>query len=256
MLVPNMLRLVLLALSVASLGTAQGPLRFELEHFEKKTKACVIKLEYPEITSAASPQARDRMNAGILRVLLRQSDFPGSDSGFRSLDEYANGFVKECEGFQSRPEARSLYQYKLVTIFRYTPPIVSFRCDATEDGGGVHPFGTTFFVNFESETGKAVAVTDLLKEGALPKLTSLAEGVFRRYQKLSATESLSEQGYGFTDNRFRLNDNFGVGERELVFLFNTYEIGAGAMPPTEIKIDHVSLRGLLRPNVHLEWPYE
>jgi hypothetical protein len=253
-LLPNMLRLILLALSAASLGIAQGPLRLELKHFEKKTKPCVIQLEYPEIVSAASAEARDRMNAGILRVLLRRSDFPGSDSGFRSLDEYANGFLKSCEEFQSRPEARGLYEYKMVTIFRYTPPILSFRCDATEDAGGVHPFGSTFFVNFESETGKTVALTELLKEGSLPKLTSLAEEVFRRDHKLSAAESLSEQGYGFPDNRFKLNDNFGVGERELLFLFNTYEIGAGAMPATEIRIDHALLRGLLKRDLRLEWP--
>lgn len=249
-----MLRLILLALSAVLLGNAQGALRFELKHFEKKTKACVIQVEYPEIVSAASGEARDRMNAGILRVLLRASDFLASDSGLRSLDEYANRFLKDCEGFQSRPEARDLYEFKRVTIFRYTPPILSFRCDATEDGGGVHPFGSTFFVNFETETGKTIALTDLLKEGSLPKLTSLAEGIFRRDHKLSATESLSEQGYGFPENRFSLNDNFGVGESELMFLFNTYEIGAGAMGSTEIKIDLALVRGLLKPNVRLDWP--
>jgi hypothetical protein len=251
-----MFRLLLLAVSMTSLGIAQGRLRFEVKQVTKETRACVTNFEYPEIISAASPEVRDRINAGILRVLLRRSDWPGSDSGFRSLDEYANGFLKECEDFQSRPEHRELYEYKMVTIFRYTPPILSFRCDASEDGGGVHPFGTTFFVNFESSTGKPVVITDLLKEAALPKLTSIAETIFRRDHKLSSTESLSEQGYGFPDNRFRLNDNFGIGEKELVFLFNTYEIGAGAMPPTEIAIYNVFLRGLLKPNVHLEWPWK
>jgi hypothetical protein len=40
----------------------------------------------------------------------------------------------------------------------------------------------------------------------------------------------------------------------MMFLFNTYEIGAGAMPATEIAIDHALLRALLKPNVRLEWP--
>jgi hypothetical protein len=245
------LRLIVLTVLMVRLGVAQGPLRFELKRVEKKTRACVISFEYPEIISAASSQTRDRMNAGILRVLLRRSDWPGTDSDTRTLDEYANAFLKHCREFQSRPEARELYEHKRVAIFRYTPPIVSFRCDATEDAGGVHPFGTTFFVNFESNSGKTVGIADLLKEGALPKLESIAEANFRRAHNFSPTESLSEHSYNFPGDRFRLNDNFGVGEEELVFLFNTYEIAAGAMGPTEIAIPYPFLRGVVKTDLEL-----
>ena len=67
---------------------------------------------------------------------------------------------------------------------------------------------------------------------------------------MSSTESLSEQSYNFPGDRFRLNDNFGIGERELVFLFNTYEIGPGAMGATEITIPY-PLRDLIKPELHL-----
>jgi hypothetical protein len=62
-----------------------------------------------------------------------------------------------------------------VTIFRYTPPILNFRSDARADVGGVDPFGTTLFVNFESGTGKAVVLSGLLKEGALAKPKAVVE---------------------------------------------------------------------------------
>lgn len=244
-----MFRLVLLMASMAFVSFAQGPLRFELKRVEKQTKACAISFEYPEIVSAASSEVRDRINAGVLRVLLRQSDWPGNNSGFRSLDAYADAFLKYCDEYQKRPEAHDLYEHKFVTIFRYTPPVLSFRCDADADLGGVHPFGTTFFVNFEGSTGKELAIGDLLKQGALPKLETIAERIFRRSYNLPASGSLSEQGYDFPGDRFRLNDNFGVGERDLFFLFNTYEIGAGAMPPTEISIPLGLLRELLKFNV-------
>jgi len=151
-----MVRLIILTASMVHLWAAPGPLRFELKRVEKRTTGCGITIQYPEIISAASPQVRDRMNAGILRVLLRRSDWPAADSGARSLDAYANAFLEYCAAFQTRPEARDLYERKLVTILRYTPPILSFRFDANEDGGGVHPFGTTLFVNFEISTGKTV----------------------------------------------------------------------------------------------------
>jgi Protein of unknown function (DUF3298) len=231
----------------ASLAGAQGPLRFELKRIEKKTERCVVTFEYPEVISAASLQARDGINAGILRVLLRRTDWPAADSGFHSLDAYAGDFMKYCAEFQNGPAPRQLYEHKRVTIFRYTPPVLSFKIEAQEDGGGVHPFGTTFFVNFERSTGKTIGITDLLRAGALPKLEAIAEANFRHTYKLSATESLA--GYSFPDDRLRLNDNFGIGEKQLVFLFNTYEIGPGAMDVTEIRIPYQDISNLLKINL-------
>jgi Protein of unknown function (DUF3298) len=246
------LRLIAIAISSVCLAFGQGPLRFELKRFEKKTTSCHVILEYPEITSAASPEARDRINAGILKLLLRQNSWPASDSGSRSLEGYVSSFLNECAAEQDRPEHHPLYMRKFVTIFRYTPPILSFKCEADEDSGGAHPFGTILFINFETSTGQTIALPDVLKEGAFPKLQSLAEGIFRRENKLSPRESLSEHDYTFPEDRFKLNDNFGFGENALVFLFNTYEIGPGAMPGTQVTIDYPFLRELLKPGLDLE----
>jgi len=231
---------------IAYLGAAQGPLQFELKRIEKKTPSCVSAFEYPEIISAGSRVARDQMNAGILRTLLRRSDWPASESGFRSLNAYSDAFMKDCAAFQRERQAHPLYEHKLVTIFRYTPPIISFKVEADEDGGGVHPFGTSFFVNFEFSTGKMIVLSDLLKEGALATLEAIAEESFRRDHNLSPKESLSEGSFNFPGDHFRLNDNFGVGQTDLVFLFNTYEIGPGAMGETQIRIPFQSLNGLLK----------
>jgi hypothetical protein len=103
-----LLRFMVLMVFATSAGIAQTPLRFELKRVEKQTLACRTTFEYPEIISAASPEARDRMNAGILRLLLRQSGWPDDDSGFRSLEAYANAFLQDCARFQTRPEAREL----------------------------------------------------------------------------------------------------------------------------------------------------
>jgi hypothetical protein len=182
---------------------------------------------------------------------VRQNSWPASDSRSRSLEGYVNSFLEECAAEQDRPERHPLYMRKFITIFRYTPPILSFKCEADEDAGGVHPFGTTLFVNFEMRTGQTITLREVFKEGAFPKLESLAEGIFRRENKLSPGASLSENGYSFPGDKFKLNDNFGFGEHALVFLFNTYEIGAGAKPATEVRIDYGFVRDLLKPDLPL-----
>ncbi len=248
-----MLRLITVTVWLAALAVAQGPLRYETRRIEKNSPGCVVSFEYPEIISAASPEVRDRINAGILGVLLRRTDWPASDSGIRSLDAYAKTFLNYCEHNGSKEfENRPWYERKTVKVFRSMPPVFSFQCVAHADAGGVHPFGTTFYVNFESKTGKPVKLIDILKPGALGRLASLAESHFREDHKLSATESLLENGFNFPSDRFKLNDNYGIGDKALVFLFNTYEIAAGAMGPTEFKIPYTDMRQLLKPDSGLQ----
>jgi hypothetical protein len=81
----------------------------------------------------------------------------------------------------------------------------------------------------------------------LPQLTSLSESHFRKEHKLSPTENLSESSFNFPGDQFTLNDNYGIGDNVLVFHFNTYEIGPGAMGDTEIEIRYAEMRHLLKP---------
>jgi len=62
---------------------------------------------------------------------------------------------------------------------------------------------------------------------AIPKLEPMAETNFRQQYQLSPTASLAERSFTFPGNRFRIHNNFGIGEEWLGFL-NTYEIGPGA----------------------------
>jgi hypothetical protein len=253
------LRFLALMVSTSCWLVAQGPLRFEVKRVERKTAGCVITLEYPEVISAASAPARDRINAGILRILLRPPQWPPApSSSIGSLETYVALFLKQCEGFpdgaKGGPPDRALYEHKRITIFRYTPPVLSFRCDAVADAGGVHPYGTTFFANFEMTTGKTITLSDMFQSGGLPKLESIAEARFRRDHNLSDSAHLSEAGFSFPGDRFKLNDNFGVGETELVSIFNTYEISAGAMGNTEIKLPFQSISQILKPGMRLwQW---
>jgi len=249
-----MLRPIGVAVWVAALAFAQAPLPYEIRHVEKKSSGCFVSFDYPEITSAAPPEVRDRINAGILEVLLRRSDWPASDSGIRSLDEYANTFVRYCKQVHAGSQEfknRDLYERKTVRFFRFRPPIFSFQCVADADGGGVHPFGTNFYLNFDSQTGRPVKLTGILRSGALTKLESRAESHFRADRKLSATESLSEAGFNFPGDRFKLNDNYGFGDKALVFHFNTYEIAAGAMGDMEIEIPYGDISDLLKSGLNL-----
>ena len=68
---------------------------------------------------------------------------------------------------------------------------------------------------------------------------------------MSQTEELSASGFTFEGGVFKLNENYGVGDKALAFCFNTYEIAAGAMGKTEIRIPYAEMRELLKADFRL-----
>ena len=56
-----------------------------------------------------------------------------------------------------------------------------------------------------------------------------------------------ENGFNFPSDRFKLNDNYGIGDKALVFHFNTYEIAPGAIGDRKIEIPYAEIRHLLKP---------
>jgi hypothetical protein len=120
-------------------------------------------------------------------------------------------------------------------------------CYAETFMGGVHPDHNAQYLNFDSATAEPVKLSSILKDGSMAKLTAIAETHFRKEQKLGATGAL--EGFTFPHGRFELNDNYGIGEDRLVFLFNRYEIAPYYMGEVRVEIPYDEIGGLLRPGL-------
>ena len=138
---------------------------------------------------------------------------------------------------------------KSVKVLRATHPVISLECSDWSDTGGAHGYGNTVYLNFDARSGASVTLSSILKDGSLPRLTTIAEAYFRKMNKLPPTASLAEAGFNFAGDRFKLNDNFGVSEKELFFHFNRYEVAPYYMDETTIAIPLTGIRDLLRPDL-------
>jgi len=112
------------------------------------------------------------------------------------------------------------------------------------------------YFNFDPVTGEPIKLASILKDGAMARLTAIAEVHFRQARKLTATAKLDEEGFGgvgfgWPDGRFALNDNYGFGEKALYFFFNDYEIAPHAMGATLVEIPYAEIRDLIRPEFPL-----
>ena len=135
---------------------------------------------------------------------------------------------------------------KSVEVLRDTAPVISLKCYEWGFSGGAHGWSSLSYLNFDLVTGEPVKLSAILKEGALPRLTSIAEGYFRKVRENPPAGSLSDAGFTFPGNQFKLNDNFGLSETSLFFTFNDYEIGPHTMGSTTIEIPLDEIRYLMQ----------
>jgi hypothetical protein len=90
--------------------------------------------------------------------------------------------------------------FKTVRVLRSKPPILSLECTEWSYEGGAHGTGSTSYLNFNPTTGAPVKLAEIVQEGALPRLTAVAER--------SPAANLKEEGFDFP-NGFTLNDTYG-----------------------------------------------
>ena len=246
----TMTRLVLMAALITGTLMAAEPLRFESRHIERKI-GCVhakdgcARAEFTYIEAVSGPAiVRKRINTGIRGYLAAYDGFK-----LNTPEESVKAFVANYEQFRSEEKNsdQTWSLFKSVKALRATPPVISLECSDWSDTGGAHGNGDTLYLNFDARTGASVPLSSILKDGSLPRLTAIAEMYFRKIRKLTPTESLTEAGFDFPGDRFQLNNNFGVSEKELFFHFDTYEVGPRTTGETTIAIPLAEIRDLLRP---------
>jgi hypothetical protein len=234
---------------VASVAAAQEPLRFETRHVEEKIAGCGdarkgcahAELTYVEAVSGPAG-VRERINAGIRKFIVS----PQGD-GVKPTDapeEFAKDFLRDWK--KEEKESRQWLLERSMKVLRAMPPVVSLECDSSEYEGGAHPTGATTFLNFDAATGEVVKLPFILRDGAVPRLTAIAEAHFRKQRQLAPDADLKEAGFSFHDNKFQLNGNFGLTDKVLVFEYIRYEIAPGSMGATRIEIPLAEIRDLLK----------
>jgi hypothetical protein len=260
-----MIRFIWIVALMTSLGMAAEPLRVENRHVDRKLPGCGdekdgcyhVEFTYVDVVGGpASP--RERINAEIMAVVLF-----GPEVDNKKASDMCKSKLLDCK---STPElaaqaeidsAASAYRdasslSRWVKVLRTAAPVLSLECRETETGGGgTRILSYTRYLNFDPVTGEPIKLASILKDGAMARLTAIAEAHFRQERKLDATANLEAEGFTFPGDRFALNDNYGFGEKALLFYFNQGEIAYNYMGPTSVEIPYSEIRDLIRPEFPL-----
>jgi hypothetical protein len=221
----------------AGCALAAEPITFAERKLKRSVPGCEQDFRWLEATSLP-PDVRGRINTAIAASFFKGTQMP-------DFQKEADRFIKECR--EAAPHTVGWSLIIGMAALRTRPPVVSVEYVSESYEGGAHPNAARWFLNLDPETGRPVKLESILTEGALPRLTEIAERHFRAERELSPTANLKEEGFWWEDGRFHLNDNYGFGENSITFFYNQYEVAPYAMGPTEVEIPYSEILDLLRP---------
>lgn len=178
--------------------------------------------------------------------------FSKEDPSVSSYQEIVNSFIKGYDSFYT--ENKDTHQWWFlqidIKVLRQTPDYIAMQYMHSDYAGGAHGITTISYLNYNPKTNQAITLDSLIDANQKPKLLSIAEGIFRKNEKLTATEPLADK-YFFDKGIFALAQSFYVSDKGLVFLYNPYEIKAYAFGTTELVIPFSALKEIVKPNTIL-----
>ncbi|MGR7812944.1 DUF3298 domain-containing protein [Lacinutrix undariae] len=122
-----------------------------------------------------------------------------------------------------------------------TPELICFGMSSYMNTGGAHGNSRIDFLNFNPETGKLYAMTDLIDD--FDGFSALAETHFKAEVK---TDDTADYFFG---KDFQLPESIGFNEAGVIILYNTYEIAAYSEGVTEFTIPYEDANSYLKINL-------
>lgn len=205
-----------------------------------------IRLTWPEISAAPTPEAADRLQGWVLDTLLVAP--LGERAEVDSPEAFAEQFFTAFREYRAElPEAPGGWSdERVVEVVYQDPEVVSFRFSELVYTGGAHPNSAVTLASFAPRSGRPLRLDDLFVPDYGEALRDAGERRFREARGLASSESLEEAGFWFEDG-FELNDNWAVDDPGLVFHYDPYEIAAYAVGATEVVLTLEDLEGIIDP---------
>lgn len=211
----------------------------------KPDTACsVAKIIYPVFAGQAI--LNDTITKRIIRLFGADNPDKKPDT---SLHQYVANFIKGYQNDKTKDDRPDMF-YTLdlkANILRQDSSLTTLEFTGYSYQGGAHGNSITSFVNWNTKAGKNLSLSDVLTDGYGEKLTTIADTIFRKQEKLGPTQSLAND-YFFKDDKFALNDNFLITPLGIKFLYNQYDIKPYAAGQTKLFIPYAKIKTLLKPN--------
>ncbi|MBP6345846.1 MAG: DUF3298 domain-containing protein [Neisseriaceae bacterium] len=180
----------------------------------KRVKETVAELRYP------------KFQAAWLNRLVEKPALAWFEDDAKELRESFLEFQKD------EPNAFAWSANQHVYVSAQSPRALVITREYDTYSGGAHGSAWVHFDNIDVKTQRVVKLADLFTASELQALTGIAEPFFRLDNEVKANETLTESGYWFENDQFKLPEQFALTEDGLLFVYGQYEVApyAAGMP--------------------------
>jgi hypothetical protein len=227
------------------LGMAAEALRVENRHVDRKLPGCGdetngcahVYFTYAEVVGGPAA-ARERINAAIVAILALEMG--GTHDKF-TPKSFAQDYIDgAADDRKDDPSSGPVSLAVSVNVMRNAAPVFSLTCSTLSTLSTGRQSAAVGYLNFDPVTGEPIKLASILKEGAMARLTAIAEIHFRKERKAGTLDFDLPDG-------FALNDNYGFGKEELYFHYVPDNIESYVSGSQDVEIPYAEIRDLFRP---------
>lgn len=133
---------------------------------------------------------------------------------------------------KDEPDALAWNANQQVYVSGQSPRLLVITREYDTYTGGAHGSAWVGVDHIDLKTQKVVTLADLFSPTEQKALTRIAEPFFRLDNDIKANETLTEAGYWFEKDQFKLPATFALTENGILFVYGQYEVApyAAGMP--------------------------
>lgn len=192
------------------------------------------------------------INNAIESRLFDMRDLSMRQAADSFANEYTREYLKAMRPLyrEDRADAskRSWYEYHYnistkVKEGRQDVTVYIISSDYYE--GGVHGIDQQFVMNFDNKTGRQLTLSDVFVPGYENRLNAILLKTLEKKTDAKGITELQEHGYLCATEIFA-PDNFIMGDDDITFIYNVYEIAPYEKGRTELTISYSDIDDLLK----------
>jgi hypothetical protein len=156
-------------------------------------------------------------------------------------DEYINSVGNDTPAFFF-----SLYDIIAGTAQVGYKDCITYIVTHEEYNGGAHPNTYINIINFDPANGGEITLDDIFKEGYEEPLTAILTSTLMAKANATTIDELHNKGFLFFDTEMFVSNNFILGNDNITFLYNRYEIAPYAAGEILLTIDYNTLKEIMK----------
>jgi len=204
-------------------------------HGDCKGENCAqVTIDYIKINGENEIANKINFSVGSAIIYFLSSNFEKNIRA-TTISEASDQFIKSYESDKKEfPELSPYFADISVTESSSIKKILSLRLQQYSFTGGAHGNGSIKFLNFDPLTGNFISNKSLMKNEK--KFTDFVEVLFRKENNIPLDESINSTGFWFENDTFNLPESIGFSEKNLILIYNQYEIASYADGVIELLI--------------------